>query len=65
MISGFASKRGRPRKDPELAASQEENKMLKRDLLRKDRALAEQSALLILQKKAEKLWAKYEDDESD
>ena len=65
MLSGFVSKRGRPRKDPELAAAQEENKLLKRDLRRKDRALAEQTALVILQKKAEKLWGKYEDDESE
>jgi transposase len=29
-LSGFSSKRGRPRKDPELAASQEEVKLLKK-----------------------------------
>ena len=33
-----------------------ENKQLKRDLLRKDKALAEVSALLILKKKADLLW---------
>ncbi len=63
MLSGFVSKRGRPRKDPELAASQEENKKLKRDLRRKDRALAEQTALVILQKKAQELWGADEDEE--
>ena len=63
MLSAFASKRGRPRKDPELAAAQEENKNLKRDLRRKDRALAEQSAIIILQKKAKELWGTDEDDE--
>lgn len=56
-------KRGRPRKDPELVAAQEENKRLKRDLRRKEKALAEQTALVILQKKAQILWGKEEDDE--
>lgn len=63
MLSGFVSKRGRPRKDPELAAAQEENKLLKRDLRRKEKALAEQTALVILQKKAQELWGKDEDEE--
>ena len=62
-LTGFLSKRGRPRKDPELAASQEEVKKLKQDLRRKDRALAEQTALVILQKKANALWGQDEDDE--
>lgn len=62
-LSGFASKRGRPRKDPELAASQNKVKMLERDLRRKDRALAEQTALVILQKKARDLWGQDEDEE--
>lgn len=56
-------KRGRPRKDPELVALEEENKRLKRDLRRKEKALAEQTALVILKKKAEELWGKDEDDE--
>lgn len=43
--------RGRPKKDPELAATQLELKRVKKDLNRKDKALAEQAALLILQKK--------------
>lgn len=48
---------GRPPKDPELVALENENKQLKKDLYRKDRALAEQTAIIILQKKAEKyLW---------
>lgn len=53
---------GRPRKDPELVASEAEIKLLKRDLNRKDRALAEQSAIIILQKKVQGLWATDEDD---
>ena len=43
--------RGRPRKDPELAASQKLNKALQRELTRKDKALAELSARIVLQKK--------------
>jgi transposase-like protein len=38
-----------------------ENKQLKQDLHRKDRALAEVSALLILKKKAELIWGVNED----
>lgn len=53
---------GRPRKDPELVAAQEEIKKLKKDLRRKEKALAEQSALLILQKKVQDLLGEYEDD---
>jgi transposase-like protein len=55
--------RGRPRKDPELVAALEENKQLKRDVRRKEKALAEQTALVILQKKVQELWGKDEDDE--
>lgn len=54
--------RGRPKKDPELAAALEENKKLKKDLRRKEKALAEQAALLILQKKVQDLLGEYEDD---
>lgn len=57
------NKRGRPKKDPEIVALEEENKILKRDLRRKDSALAEQTALLILQKKIEARWSKDEDEE--
>ena len=66
-LSGFSSskkrKRGRPRKDPELVAAENEIKFLKRDLRRKEKALAEQTALVILQKKAQILWGKGEDEE--
>ena len=54
-------KAGRPKKDPELAAAQKKLKILERDLLRKDRALAEQSAVIILQKKVDELWAEEEE----
>src|SRR5690606_18748607 len=57
--------RGRPRKDPELVALEEENKQLKRDLRRKEKALAEQTALVILKKKAQELWGKDEDEDDE
>lgn len=53
---------GRPKKDPKLVKLERENKNLKKDLLRKDRALAEQTALVILKKKAQALWG---DDEEE
>lgn len=46
----------------ELKALRAENKDLKRDLLRKDRALAETTALLVLKKKAGLLFGVPEDD---
>lgn len=46
----------------ELKALRQENKKLKKDLNRKDKALAETSALLILKKKADLIWGDYEDD---
>jgi transposase len=46
----------------ELKTLRAENKALKRDLLRKDRALAETTALLILKKKADLLFGVHEDD---
>ena len=39
-----------------------ENKALKKELRRKEKALAEAAALLILQKKANRLWGYDEDD---
>lgn len=56
-------KPGRPRKDPELVAAESEIKELKRDLRRKEKALAEQTALVILQKKVQAIWGTDEDDE--
>jgi transposase len=54
---------GRPKKDPHLAAVELENKQLKKDLKRKNAALAEQTTLAILQKKAQAMWAEHEDEE--
>ncbi len=46
----------------ELKILRAENKALKKELNRKDRALAETSALLILKKKADYLWGEIEED---
>ena len=46
----------------EVKALRLENKRLRSDLDRKDRALAEASALLILKKKAQAIWGDPEDD---
>ena len=46
----------------ELKKYKAENKQLKKELLRKDKALAETSALLILKKKADLIWGELEDD---
>lgn len=64
----FSSDPGKPKvgrkpKSPEEKELLKENKALKRDLHRKDKALAEASALLILKKKAQAIWGDPEDDE--
>lgn len=46
----------------ELKALKAENKKLKKDLYRKDKALAETSALLVLKKKADLIWGVNEED---
>jgi hypothetical protein len=40
----------------------EENRTLKKELRRKDKALAETTALLVLKKKAASIWGEPEDD---
>ena len=49
-------------RDAELKQLRAENKLLKKELSRKDKALAETSALLILKKKANLIWGEEEDD---
>jgi transposase len=46
----------------EIKKLRNENKQLKQDLRRKDKALAETSALLILKKKADLIWGDLEED---
>ena len=55
--------KGRPTKDPKLRMLEDENKALKRDLCRKEKALAESAALLWLKKKADDIWGDDEDEE--
>lgn len=59
-LEGLGAVNSKPSKAENLQI-QKENKGLKRDLLRKDKALAEVSALLILKKKADLLWGIDED----
>jgi len=46
----------------ETRALRQENRALKKELRRKDRALAETAALLVLKKKAASIWGEPEDD---
>lgn len=48
--------KGTPPASRDLRALKDENEKLKRELLRKDKALAEAAALLVLQKKFRALW---------
>jgi transposase-like protein len=54
-----------PRINPVEKALQKEIKELKRDLRRKEKALAEATALLILKKKAALIWGTDGEDEGD
>lgn len=64
ILAGLKSKGpGRPKKDPELVALEVENKALKKDLRRKEKALAEQTALIVLQKKIQLLYGTEEEED--
>jgi transposase-like protein len=54
---------GRPKLDPELVELRAKEKELSKDLKRKDRALAEMSARVILLKKSRLLFGETEEDE--
>ena len=54
---------GRPKIDPELVELRNKEKELTRDLRRKDRALAEMSARVILLKKSRAIFGESEEDE--
>jgi transposase len=54
---------GRPKLDPELADLRAKEKELTKDLKRKDRALAEMSARIVLLKKSRLIWGDSEEDE--
>lgn len=61
-IMAESSSKKHDQQSRELRLLKQENKALKKDLRRKDRALAETSALLILKKKADLIWGESEDD---
>lgn len=54
---------GRPRKDPELASVKKKNRNIEKELRRKDKALAEMSARIVLLKKSHILWGEPEEEE--
>ena len=54
---------GRPKLDPELVKLRKANNRLEKDAIRKDRALAEFSARVILLKKSHEIWGTEEDGE--
>ncbi len=54
---------GRPKVDPELVELRGKEKELTKDLKRKDRALAEMAARIVLLKKSRLIWGDSEDDE--
>jgi transposase len=60
-ISAMASQSTKKQSDKEKIL-RKENTALKKDLLRKDKALAETAALLVLKKKVQEIWGEPEDD---
>ena len=61
-LDGFSTK-GRPKLDPEVVALRKQNKALDKNLKRNQKALAEQSARIILLKKSHEIWGTPEEDE--
>lgn len=51
-----------PTTKAELAAERKKSRALEKELLRKEKALAEAAALLTLSKKAQAIWGTNEDD---
>jgi transposase-like protein len=64
IMDGLVEAAKPKRKDTEYSLLKKRNKELERELRRKDRALAETTALLVLQKKAQLIWGVKEADES-
>jgi transposase-like protein len=60
-LAGTTAHRASPLQG-ETRQLREENKQLKKELRRKEKALAETSALLVLKKKAQLIWGEPEDD---
>jgi transposase-like protein len=53
---------GRPAKNPDIKKLEKKLRETERNLLKKDRALAETAALLVLKKKAQAIWGDPEDE---
>lgn len=64
IMDGLVEAAKPKRKNTEYSLLKKRNKELERELRRKDRALAETTALLVLQKKAQLIWGGKEADES-
>ena len=62
-IEAMKSSPGRPKKDPEVIELRQSEKRHEKELHRKDRALAEMSARIILLKKSRLIWGDAEEDE--
>ncbi|HXH75741.1 MAG TPA: transposase [Bacteriovoracaceae bacterium] len=62
-FAGMKSSPGRPKKDPETTELRNKEKRLEKELHRKDRALAEMSARIILLKKSRLIWGDAEEEE--
>ena len=62
LMKNDSNKKIKDNSRDEIKLLREENKKLKKDLRRKDKALAETSALLVLKKKANLIWGELEDD---
>lgn len=61
-LTGFKSS-GRPKLDPEVLELRKKNKKLEKNIKKKDKALAEYSARVILLKKSHEIWGVPEDEE--
>lgn len=64
MLGALVKNGHKGKRTPEEIAKDERIKALERDLKRKDQALAETTALLVLKKKAESIWGLVDDEES-
>jgi len=62
-LEAMKSSPGRPKKDPEIVELRHKEKRLEKELHRKDRALAEMSARIILLKKSRLIWGGAEEEE--
>lgn len=62
LLEGLKSA-GRPKLDPKLVELRKENKKLQKQISKKDKALAEYSARVILLKKSHEIWGEPEEDE--